>query len=212
MSTVWSAGDGKPLRDAPHARRNRDPILAVLARVLPAAGTVLEIGSGTGQHLAWFAPRLPGLDWQSSDTDAEMRGSIAAWAADCAAANLRAPLDIDVSAADWERNPGLEDIVAILSCNLIHIAPWRACEGLLAGAGRLLAPGGVLVLYGPFKRGGVHTAPSNAAFDASLRGRDPAWGIRDLEAVARLAESHGLALDEVIEMPANNLSLIFRRD
>jgi SAM-dependent methyltransferase len=209
MTEPWFETDPGARRDAPHALRNREPILAVLSEWLPERGVVLEIGSGTGQHVTWFAERLPGLVWQPSDPDPGMRASIAAWSAEGGAANLRPPLAIATTDADW----GVDepDLVAVLSMNMIHIAPWAAGQGLITGAGRLLPAGGLLYLYGPFKRGGAHTAPSNAEFDAMLRGRDPAWGIRDLEEVTALAEAHGLGLETVIEMPANNLSVIYRR-
>jgi SAM-dependent methyltransferase len=209
MTESWYETDPGARRDAPHVLRNREPILAVLTEWLPERGVVLEIGSGTGQHVTWFAEHLPGLVWQPSDPDPEMRASIAAWGADSGPANLRPPLAITTTDADW----GVDepDLVAVLSMNMIHIAPWAAGEGLIAGAGRLLSAGGLFYLYGPFKRGGAHTAPSNAEFDAMLHGRDPAWGIRDLEEVTAIAEAHGLALETVVDMPANNLSVIFRR-
>jgi hypothetical protein len=194
-------------RFAPATARNREPILAVLRRVLPASGTVLEIASGTGEHAAHFAPYFPALTWQPSDADADNLASIAAWAAASGAANIRPPILLDVTAPDW----GVEGVAAILAVNMIHIAPWAAAEALMAGAGRRLPPGAPLYLYGPYKRGGRHTAPSNAAFDADLRRRDPAWGVRDLDDVIRLAAKNGLDLAEIVEMPANNLSVIFRR-
>lgn len=195
---------------APAAARNTGPICEVLGRYLPASGTILEIGSGTGQHIVAFAAAHPELTWQPSDPDPELRASIAAWTAAAGLANLRAPLDLDIMAQNWKRafDAPLAGIVCI---NLLHIAPWAACEGLMAGAVRLLAPGAPLYLYGAFKRGGVHTAPSNAAFDRSLRAYDPAWGVRDLEAVVDCAVAHGLLLVETLRMPSNNLSLILRR-
>jgi len=201
-----------PRLSSPAARRNRDPILDVLRRVLPAEGTVLEVASGSGEHAVWFARGLPGLVFQPSDPDDASRRSIAAWIAHERLANLRAPLALDVSAQDWGL-PGeiAERLVAILCANMTHIAPWQATLGLLRGAGRLLSAAGVLYLYGPYKREGRHTAPSNAAFDESLRARDPAWGVRDLETLVAAAEREGLALAEVIEMPANNLSVILRK-
>jgi len=192
---------------APAAERNREPILSVLRRVLPASGQVLEIASGTGQHIVHFAAALPGLTWQPSDPDEAARESIAAWTAHAGLANVRAPLALDVLQAPW----GVDAAQAVVCINMIHIAPWAAAQALFAGAGRLLAPGGVLFLYGPYRRGGAHTAPSNAAFDAQLRAADPAWGVRDLEDVAALGEAAGLALEEVVPMPANNFSLVFRR-
>jgi len=184
----------------------------VLTRVLPASGPLLEIASGTGEHAVWFAAGLPGLVYQPSDPDPAHRASIAAWIAASGLENLRPPLALDVTAPDWERLPGVpRDPAAILCINMIHIAPWSAALGLLRGAGAVLGAGGVLYLYGPYRRGGAHTADSNAAFDRSLRGRDPAWGVRDLEAVTSAAADAGLVLDEVVEMPANNLSLVLRR-
>lgn len=201
-------------RDSPDARRfepatarNREPILAVLKRVLPAAGTVLEIASGTGEHAAYFARHFPALAWQPSDADPDNLASIAAWAAASGAANLRPPLALDVGAADW----GIAGVAAVVCINMIHIAPWAATEALMAGAARRLAQGGPLYLYGAYKRGGRHTTPSNAAFDAALGRRNPAWGVRDLDDVVRLAAEHGFELAEVAEMPANNLSVVFRR-
>jgi SAM-dependent methyltransferase len=193
-------------------QRNRGPILGVLKRILPASGALLEIASGTGEHAVWFAKQLPGFVLQPSDPSPEHRASIRAWAASAGLANLRAPLALDVTNADWEKNAGIPaDLTGILCINLLHIAPWSAALGLLRGAGAALAPGRLLYLYGPYRRGGAHTAPSNAAFDRSLRAQDPAWGVRDLEAVVAAAEEAGFALDEVVEMPANNLSLILRR-
>jgi len=192
-------------------QRNGAPILAVLQRVLPEGGLMLEIGAGTGQHAAYFAPHFPGLTWQPTEVDVSMHGSIAAWTAasreKTGAANIRPPLALDVTAQDWQPT----EASCVLSANMIHIAPWECCEGLMAGAGRTLIENGVLALYGPFKQDGAHTADSNASFDASLRARDPAWGIRDLEAVIDSAAARGLAHEETITMPANNLMLIFRR-
>jgi SAM-dependent methyltransferase len=192
---------------SPAVARNRDPILAVLRRVLPAQGTVLEVGSGTGEHAVYFAAALPHLTWQPSDLDAEARGSVAAHRVAAQLPNLNAPLTLDARAESWP----LARAEAVVSINMIHIAPWASAEGLMAGARRLLAPGGMLYLYGPFKENGAHTAPSNAAFDASLRARDPQWGVRDRDEVAALAQRNGLALVERVAMPANNLSLVFQR-
>ncbi|MDO9710224.1 DUF938 domain-containing protein [Paracraurococcus lichenis] len=192
---------------APAVARNRDPILAVLRRVLPATGTLLEVSSGTGEHAACFAAAFPGLVWQPSDPDPAARASIAAWAAHAKLDNLRPPLDLDAAAEAWP----VARADAVLCINMIHIAPWEAGLGLLRGAARLLPLGGPLVLYGPYRRGGRHTAPSNAAFDASLRAQDPRWGLRDLEVVAAAAADAGFGPPEVVEMPANNLTVIFRR-
>jgi SAM-dependent methyltransferase len=192
----------------PHVARNRDPILDVLRRVLPQRGLVLEIASGSGEHAAYFAQSLPVLTWQPTDPDAAALASIAAHRDHAGVSNLRAPVLLDVTAEIWP----LTRADAIVCCNMIHIAPWVACEGLIAGAARVLPAGGVLYLYGPYRIGGRHTAPSNAAFDADLRARDPAWGIRDLDEVTALVESRGLARIDTVEMPANNLSVIFRRE
>ncbi|AUT72086.1 DUF938 domain-containing protein [Paraburkholderia hospita] len=192
---------------APSAERNREPILAVLERVLPATGTVLEIASGTGQHAIHFAAALPHLVWQPSDLDDEARASIAAWTAHSGLANVRPPLALDVRDASW----GIEAAAAIVCINMIHISPWASAQALIGGAGRLLGPGGVLFLYGPYRRGGAHTAPTNAAFDEQLQRRNPAWGVRDMEAVVALADAAGFDADEPVEMPANNFSLVFRK-
>ncbi len=194
-------------RVAESSERNKGPILDVLKRVLPETGLVLEIGSGTGGHAAHFAPRLPGLVWQPTDPDPEMRASIGAWVAETNAPNLRPPMDLDVTGEAWP----ITEAQAVFSANMIHIAPWECCLGLLAGAGRTLSPGGVLVIYGPFKRDGRHTAPSNERFDESLKSRDPAWGVRDLDDVAEAAKGHGLDLAETVTMPANNLTVVFHK-
>jgi len=191
----------------PHVARNRGPILEVLRRVLPRQGLVLEIASGGGEHAAYFASNLPGLLWQPTDANSEMFESIAAHRAEAGVANLLVPLHLDVTSEQWP----IERADAMVCCNMIHIAPWAATEGLIAGAGRTLARGGLLYLYGPYKVDGRHTAPSNEDFDASLRARNPLWGVRDLTEVSRLAERHGFALSETVPMPANNLSVIFRR-
>jgi SAM-dependent methyltransferase len=191
----------------PHVARNREPILEVLRRVLPRQGLVLEIASGGGEHAAYFAQNLPGLLWQPTDANSEMFESIAAHRAAAGVANLLAPLHLDVTSEQWP----VERADAMVCCNMIHISPWAVTEGLIAGAGRTLARGGVLYLYGPYKIDGRHTAPSNQDFDASLRARNPLWGVRDLAEVSRLAERHGLAVGETVPMPANNLSVLFRR-
>ncbi len=194
-------------RHAPATQRNREPILAVFRDILPADGTVLEIGSGTGEHVAFFAPLFPSLVWQPSDPDPGLRDSIAAWADASGAGNIRPPLEIDTRTDDW----GIDRADAILCANVIHITPWAVCEGLLRGAGRILTPGGLLSLYGPFKRDGRHTAPSNEQFDMSLRSQDPSWGVRDLTDVTGEAAANGLVRDSVIEMPSNNLIVVFKR-
>ena len=194
-------------RSWPAAERNKAPLLEVLRRVLPSAGTLLEVGSGTGQHASYFAEHLPGLVFQPSDIDPENLISIDAWARDAALANLRPPLRLDVTADDW----GVGRVDAIFSANMIHIAPWVCAQGLIAGVARHLTEAGVFVLYGPFRIDGRHTAPSNEAFDAELRARDASFGVRDLEAVRDLAKEHALSLAERIDMPANNLCLVFNR-
>jgi Protein of unknown function (DUF938) len=199
-------------QSSPSAERNREPIAAVLRRCLPSAGAVLEIASGTGEHVAWFATQFPGLVFQPSDPGRAQRASIAAWIAASGVANIRPPIALDVAAPDWETDAAIPaPLAAILCINMIHISPWSATLGLMRGAGRLLADGGVLYLYGAYKRAGRHTAPSNAAFDASLRAQNTDWGVRDLETVTAEADRAGFALDEVVEMPANNLSVILRR-
>ncbi len=177
-------------------------------RVLPAEGRVLEIASGSGEHAVFLARSLPGLLWQTSDLDAEARASIAAWIASENLPNVLAPLTIDVRTSDWNLSGPFDAVVAI---NMIHIAPWDAALGVLQGAGRLLRRDGVLFLYGPYKRAGAHTAPSNESFDQWLKARDPSFGVRDLEDVVSAAAQNGFALRETVEMPANNLSLIFAK-
>jgi SAM-dependent methyltransferase len=191
-------------RHAPATQRNRAPILAVLRRVLPATGLVVEIASGTGEHAAFFAAALPGVAWQPTDVDPDALPSIAAWCE--GVANVRAPLVLDV-----ERPWPIDRADAVVCINMIHISPWTAGEAMLRGAGRVLSPGGVLYLYGPYRRDGAHTAPSNAAFDAYLRAQDPRWGVRDLETVVATAAGAGLVHEETVEMPANNLSVVLRR-
>ena len=197
---------------APATQRNKAPITAVLARWLPAGvqdgGRVLELASGTGEHALHFAASFPNLAWQPSNADARARRSIEAYRRAGGLPNLLPPLALDVAAPDW---PLEAPVDAMVCCNLLHIAPWSATEGLFAGAGRWLKPGGGLFVYGAFLRAGVATAPSNLAFDASLRAQNPAWGLRDLDAVSRLAAANGLAAPLVEAMPANNLSLWFAR-
>jgi len=193
---------------SPSTRRNRDAILDVLKRVLPARGLVLELNCGAGEHAAYFARRLASLTWQPSDIDPAARASAAAHAEAAALPNLRPPCEIDTTWSEWP----VAAAAAILSINMIHIAPWAACLGLLDGAARTLPPGdGVLYLYGPFKRSGAHTATSNDRFDRDLRARDPQWGIRDLDDIVEEARKRGFRRDKVVAMPANNLSIIFRR-
>ncbi|MDA0225463.1 MAG: DUF938 domain-containing protein [Proteobacteria bacterium] len=197
-------------RAAPAAARNRDPILAVLRTVLPDAGAVLEIASGSGAHAVYFARALPKLRWRPSDPDAASRASIADWIDHEGLKNVDTPLALDVTRNAWVSTLA-PPVDAMFCCNMIHIAPWEACLGLLEGAATLLPVGAPLVLYGPFLRASVPTAPSNVAFDASLRAQDVRWGIRDLELVTREAAARGLSRAEVIAMPANNLVLVFRR-
>lgn len=194
-------------KSAPAAGRNREPILGVLRDLLPGPSHVLEIASGTGEHAVWFSRALPRLTWQPTDRDEEALSSIAAWRDMAALPNLLPPLRLDATANTWP----IARADAVVAINMIHIAPWAATMGLIAGAGRVLTQGGLLLLYGPFREAGVHTADSNAAFDADLRARDPSWGIRDLDEVTALANQHGLAAPERIPMPSNNLSVVFRR-
>ena len=195
-------------RTAPAAGRNRAPILEVLKTWLPTAGEVLEIASGTGEHAVFFADAFPHLSWRPTDRDPQALESIAAWAEKLGPANLLTPLRID--AADPGSWP-LARADAIVCINMVHISPWAATEGLMAGAGRILPEGGILYLYGPYRERATPTAASNLAFDESLKARDPAWGLRDLEAVAGLAAQNGLALAARTAMPANNLSLVFKK-
>jgi len=192
---------------APAVARNREPILAVLRRILPASGLVLELASGSGEHAAYFAAALPGLAWQPTDPDPRALASIEAHRQAAAAPNLLPPLALDAQALQWP----LARADAILCINMIHISPWAACEGLMAGAARTLPAGGLLYLYGPFKEDGRHTADSNQAFDDDLCSRDPRWGVRDLGDVVLLAAQHPLAHVETVVMPANNRSVVFRR-
>lgn len=190
-------------RHAPATARNREPIAAVLAEELPAAGLVLEVASGTGEHVAAFAERFAQLDWQPSDPDPEALDSIADWCEGLA--NVRPPVALDAAAAEWP----VARADALLCINMVHISPWAATLGLMAGAARLLAPGAPLILYGPYRREGVETAPSNEAFELWLKEKSPDYGLRHLEEVAAAAEGFDLA--RVVEMPANNLMPVFRR-
>ncbi len=190
----------------PAPERNKAPILEVLQRVLPAQGTVLEVASGTGQHIVHFASRLPALTWLPSDPEEDHRNSIRARVEEAGLANVAPPLALDVLDQPWP----VRGIDAIVCINMIHIAPWEVTLALLAEAGRLLRGQGVLFLYGPYRRDGKDTAPGNAAFDADLRHRNPRWGVRNLEDVQHHASEVGLVLQEVVEMPANNFSVIFR--
>lgn len=194
-------------RHAPATERNREPIAAVLREALPAQGLVLEVASGTGEHVAYFARLFPELDWQPSDPDPDALTSTEAWAADSGLQNLRQPVELDAAGNTWP----IDRADAILCINMVHISPWSATLGLLRGAARLLAAGSPLVLYGPYRRAGVQAAPSNEAFDESLKARNPEWGLRVLEDVQAEAEEAGFRLERIAEMPANNLTLVFRK-
>lgn len=201
---------------APATARNRGPILDVLRRVVPNTGAVLELAAGTGEHAVHFAEALPGLDWLPTEADPCLPTEIDARRSAAGLPNLRPAARLVVEGAGWPEaalagRPDGTGFAAIVAINLLHIAPWAVSEALFAGAAKALEPGGILFLYGPYRRGGSHTAPSNAQFDALLRRHDPDWGVRDLEAVAALGEAQGMALEEVVAMPANNLSLVFRR-
>ena len=194
-------------RHFPATARNRDAIANVLARVLPETGTVLEIGSGSGEHAYYFSEMFPALTWQPSDPDPLNVDSIAAWAESANRSNLRPPMSINAS----DMILPLDGADAVMCVNVIHISPWDATEGLMRNAARLLPPGAPLYLYGPYRIGGAHTAPSNEAFDRSLRTQNDTWGVRDLEAVVAEAEKNGLAFVERVAMPANNQSVIFQQ-
>jgi SAM-dependent methyltransferase len=191
----------------PAPERNKQPILDVMRPLLPAVGTLLEVASGSGQHAAYFSAELPELTYQPSDIDDDNLTSIAAYVKEAARPNLLPPRRLDVRSADW----GVGTVDAIFCANMIHISPWSCCEGLIAGAARHLAPGGVLIMYGPYRLGSAHTSASNEAFDARLREQNPSWGVRDAEAVIALAERAGLHFLERTAMPANNQTLTFRR-
>lgn len=203
MKQTWAAPE-----------RNKQPILDVLKRTLPARDSsttnatkskLLEIASGSGQHAVFFATQFPGWTWQPSDIDPDNLASIAAWVSETALPNLLPPIRLDVCDADWN----VPRLNAVYCANMIHIAPWECCVGLIRGAGKYLAPNGHLIVYGPFRIHGEHTSESNATFDASLKSRNPAWGVRDLEAVSELAAQSGFTLTERIAMPANNQTLVF---
>lgn len=208
---------------APATERNREFILEVLLDVLPPMGTVLEISSGTGEHAVFFAPHLQPRKWIPSDPNPIAQASIAAWREYCPADNLYPPIALDVRDRIWaveqdelpkplqNTDFARDSIVAIVNINMIHISPWSACLGLMAGANRILPPGGILYLYGPFKQGGKHTAPSNAMFDESLQAQNPEWGVRDLDEVIAVADNQNLSLLKTVAMPANNLSVIFKK-
>lgn len=199
--------EADPCRHAPATARNRDALLEILQKCLPNQGQLLEIASGTGEHAVFFARAFPGLTWQPSDPDPSSRASIEGHRAASSCDNILAPLDIDVRAAAWP----LAALDAVFCANMTHIAPWDCTLGLVAGAGRSLKAGGGLCIYGPFIRADRATAPSNLSFDESLRARDPSWGLRHLEEVEAAAQQHGFVAPEVFEMPANNLTLWFRK-
>jgi SAM-dependent methyltransferase len=194
-------------RHAPATERNREPLLTVLREVLPTEGTLLEVASGTGQHAVYFARAFPGLTWQPTDGDAAALESIDAWRAEEGLTNMLPARVLDASSDAWP----VSHADAMLCVNMIHIAPWSACQGLMRGAARVLRPGGRLVLYGPYFVEGRETAPSNLAFDESLKARDPSWGVRELGAVTAEAARHGLQRERVVEMPSNNLTVVFTR-
>lgn len=195
------------LPSSPAALRNRDPILEVLRRVLPARGLVLEIASGTGEHAVFFARALTGVEWQPSDFDGDARANVGARREAEPSPNLRAPIALDVCAEPWP----IDHADAVFCANMIHASPPETTPGLVRGAARTLPAGGVLVTYGPYRIGGVHTSESNVEFEAWLKGRDPRWGVRDLEAVVALAVECGLTLEERVPMPSNNFMLVFRK-
>ncbi len=207
---AWPIGeqlaDGRWL--APSAERNKGPIADVLARVLPSSGLVLEIGSGTGQHVAHFAKTFPELAWQPSDADTTYRESVSRWIEAENLSNVRAPLQLDVHDRPW----AIAAADAIVCINVLHVSPWSAAIALFKGARDIVGSHGAVVLYGPYRRGGHHTAPSNERFDASLRAHDPRWGVRDLDDVTAVAERAGFVRADIVEMPANNLCVVFRRE
>ena len=198
--------DDHARRSAPAALRNREPIAEVLSKWLPATGLVLEIASGTGEHAVYFAERFPKLEWQPSDVHSDALASIAAWRAAAGLPNVRPPIVIDAGEPDWP----IERADSVLSINMVHISPWRSALGLLDGAVRLLPGRGPLILYGPWLTDAIPTAPSNLAFDADLRSRDPEWGLRRVEEFAAAAQERGLKLIETREMPANNRMLLLQ--
>jgi len=192
---------------APATERNRKPILDVLRRVLPGNGLVLEVASGTGQHAVFFSGHLPGLRWQPSDATVDALRSIEAWVEESALENLLPPIELDVRSPRWP----IASADALLCINMIHISPWETTESLFRGASALLAGGSPLITYGPYRLHGEHSAPSNAAFDESLRSRNPRWGVRDIDALIELAGRTGFELQERVPMPANNMTLVWTR-
>jgi SAM-dependent methyltransferase len=211
LVTVTDDSRGGRKHVSPSASRNTGDILSALNPRLPASGLVLEIASGTGQHCAAFAREFSGLTFQPSDPDPAARASIDAWCSEDTTGNIHPALDLNVTAQDWWAAVD-GPVTAIIAINLLHISPWTATTGLFAGAGQLLAPDGMVITYGAYKRGGRHTAPSNADFDASLKHRDPDWGVRDIDDIADVARSNDLQLAEIVDMPSNNMLLVWRRN
>jgi hypothetical protein len=203
----YEAPDVGAKRSAPAASRNREPITAVLRDWLPERGLVLEIASGTGEHVVHFARAFPDLDWQPSDVEPLALSSIAAWTAEARLPNVREPVVLDAASADWP----CQRADAVLSINMVHISPWASAVGLVEGSSRILEQGGALILYGPWLKGDIETAPSNLAFDADLKRRNPEWGLRRVEDFAEMAGGRGLRLEETRIMPANNLMLLLRK-
>ena len=206
VERFYENADAGSRRSAPAALRNREPIAQVLGQWLPASGLVLELASGTGEHAAFFAERFPALEWQPSDVHPDALSSIAAWRTAADLSNLREPLVIDASAPEWP----IDRADAVLSINMVHISPWESALGLLDGAARVLPPNGPLILYGPWLQRDIPAAPSNLAFDADLRNRDPDWGLRVVEEFAAAAKERDLELVETRDMPANNMMLLLR--
>ncbi len=194
-------------REAPAAARNSVPIANVLGQELPGRGLVLEVASGTGEHAVFMARRFPGITWQPTDPDEDALSSTTAWTEETGIENIEAPLELDARAGDWP----IAQADAVVCINMVHISPWEATEGLFAGAASLLETGAPLILYGPYIEDDVATAASNLAFDESLKARDPRWGIRNLAAVDEVAHRNGFARAARYEMPANNLTLVYRR-
>ena len=205
LEDLNASGDGRLA--SPSAERNREPIAEVLSQILPQSGLVLEVGSGTGEHAVHFAHVMPHLAWQPTEQDKDCLRSISAWVALEAQANVRRPLYLDVTDAQWP----ITAADAIICINMIHIAPWSIAQALFRGASRILPPGGLLCLYGPYRVAGKHTSPSNRAFDAQLRAMNSEWGVRDLDAVSHEALSFNIEFVRTFQMPANNLILIFRK-
>jgi Protein of unknown function (DUF938) len=205
----WSAATagGDVRKVAPAVARNRDAILAILQTLLPPSGTVLEIASGSGEHIVHFAAALPALRWQPSDPDETALASIAAWVAASGVTNVQPPLRLDASSLEWP----VEPVAAMLCINMVHISEWAATEGLFRAAATILSADAPLILYGPYREDGVETASSNLAFDQSLRERNPAWGLRNVADLDRLATAWGMARTDRYEMPANNLTLVYQR-